>query len=175
MPPTQALRVPQASSVLAGPQPQPQMPAVQGRVVQDNASRWRIEAPDFVFGMGDSDDKSAGAGPSPQMDAQLLGAELMAEQVDTPPRAAVELPPVAAIAESAPVVDPAPAATGTPAAETSSPLATPMLDIVPPSEISRPQLRIARETMPVNQRPPRYGSLTVSDALSEDEVIALFG
>jgi hypothetical protein len=50
-----------------------------------------------------------------------------------------------------------------------------VLDIVPPSEISRPQLRIARETMPVNQRPLRYGSLTVSDALSEDEVIALFG
>jgi hypothetical protein len=29
--------------------------------------------------------------------------------------------------------------------------------------------------MPANQRPLRYGSLTVSDALSEDEVIALFG
>jgi hypothetical protein len=36
-------------------------------------------------------------------------------------------------------------------------------------------LRIAREAMPVNQRPPRFGSLTVTDALSEDEVIALFG
>jgi hypothetical protein len=171
--PGEALRIPEAPSIPAAPQPQ--MPAVQGRVVQDNASRWRIEAPDFVFGMGDSDDKSAGAVPSLQLDAQLLGAELMAEQVDTLPRAAVELPPIAPAAESVPVVNSAPAAIGTPAAETSSPLAPPMLDIVPPSEISRPQLRIAREAIPVNQRPPRYGSLTVSDALSEDEVIALFG
>jgi hypothetical protein len=49
------------------------------------------------------------------------------------------------------------------------------LDVVPLGEISRPQLRIAREAIPVNQRPPRFGSLTVTDALSEDEVIALFG
>ena len=172
----EAARVPQAPSVLAAPETaRPQMTAARSRVVQDNATRWHIEGPDFVFGADDSDDKSAGAasaGPSPQMHAQLLGAELMAaELVDD--------------AQSAPVVDPAvdpvldpvpvPAAIKTPAAETSSPLATPMLDIAPPSEISRPQLRIARETMPVNQRPLRYGSLTVSDALSEDEVIALFG
>jgi hypothetical protein len=169
-------RVPQAPSVpAASATARPQMTAAQSRVAQDNTTRWHIEGPDFVFGADDRDDKSAGAapaGPSPQMHAQLLGAELMAaELVDD--------------AQSAPVVDPAlnpvldavpvPAASKTPAAETSSPLATPMLDSVPPSEISRPQLRIAGETMPVNQRPLRYGSLTVSDALSEDEVIALFG
>jgi hypothetical protein len=176
----EAARVLQAPSALAAPATaQPQMTAARSRVVQDNATRWHIEGPDFVFGADGSDDKNAGAapaGPSPQMHAQLLGAELMAaELVDD--------------AKSAPVVDkavdpvlgpvldpvPVPAATKTPAAETSSPLATPMLDIAPPSEISRPQLRIARETMPANQRPLRYGSLTVSDALSEDEVIALFG
>ena len=172
----EAARVLQAPSALAAPATAPpQMTAAQSRVMQDNATRWHIEGPDFVFGADDNDDKSGGAapaGPSPQMHAQLLGAELMAaELVDD--------------AGSGPVVDkaahpvldpvPVPAATKTPAAETSSPLATPALDIVPPSEISRPQLRIARETMPVNQRPLRYGSLTVSDALSEDEVIALFG
>jgi len=55
----------------------------------------------------------------------------------------------------------------------------PALEIVPLTDVSRPQLRIAhegiRETAPVVTRPPRYGSLTVNDALSEDEVIALFG
>jgi hypothetical protein len=174
----EAARVPQAPSVLAAPQTaRPQMTAAPGRVAQDNATRWHIEGPDFVFGAGDSDDKSAGggpAGPSPQMHAQLLGAELMAAELIDDARSA---PVVDKVADPGPVSDPmpVPAATKTPGAETSSPLATPMLDIVPPSEISRPQLRIARETMPVNQRPLRYGSLTVSDALSEDEVIALFG
>jgi len=172
----EAARVLQAPSALAAPATaQPQMMAARSRVVQDNATRWHIEGPDFVFGADDSDNKGAGAapaGPSPQMHAQLLGAELMAaELVDD----AGSAPVVNKAAD--PVLDPAPvpAATKTPAAETSSPLATPVSDIAPPSEISRPQLRIARETMPVNQRPLRYGSLTVSDALSEDEVIALFG
>jgi hypothetical protein len=50
-----------------------------------------------------------------------------------------------------------------------------MLDIVPLSEVSRPQLRIASEAAPAPPRAPRFGSLTVTDALSEDEVIALFG
>ena len=173
----EAARVPQqAPSVLAASATaRPQMTAAQSRVVQDNTTRWHIEGPDFVFGADDSGGNSPGAapaGPSPQMHAQLLGAELMAtELVD--------------VAESAPVVDPVlgpvldsvplPAVTETPTAETISALAAPMLDVAPPSEILRPQLRIARETMPANQRPLRYGSLTVSDALSEDEVIALFG
>jgi hypothetical protein len=186
-----AVHVPEAPSVLAASETaQPPMPAAQRRLVQDNAARWHIEGPDFVFdmgdsGMGDSGDKHAGAAPagaSPQMHAQLLGAELMAtELVETPQRVAEGLPPVAAVAESRPTVDlvldpvSGPAVTGTPAAETASPLAAPVLDAVPLSEIPRPQLRIARETIPVNQRPLRYGSLTVSDALSEDEVIALFG
>ena len=169
----EAAHVPQAPSVLAVPATaRPQMTAAQGRVVQDNATRWHIEGPDFVFGADDSGGNSpsaAPAGPSPQMHAQLLGAELMAtELVD--------------VAESAPVVDPAvdPALGRVPlppvtTAETVSALTAPVLDVAPPSEILRPQLRIARETMPANQRPLRYGSLTVSDALSEDEVIALFG
>jgi hypothetical protein len=66
-------------------------------------------------------------------------------------------------------VRPAPAAT-----EQAAPLSSPELDVVPLAEIARPQLRAAREMTP-SQRPPRYGSLTVTDALSEDEVIALFG
>jgi hypothetical protein len=176
----EAARVLQAPSALAAPATaQPQMTATRSRVVQDNATRWHIEGPDFVFGADDSDDKSGGAapaGPSPQMHAQLLGAELMAaELVDDAGSAPVVNKAADPVLD--PVLDPAPvpAATKTPAAETSSPLATPLLDMVPPSETSRPQLRIARETMPVNQRPLRYGSLTVSDALSEDEVIALFG
>jgi hypothetical protein len=175
-----AVRVPQAPSVLAASETaRQQMTAAQSRVMQDNATRWHIEGPDFVFGADDGGDKTAGAapaGPSPQMHAQLLGAELMAaELVDDAESAPVVHPAVDPVLD--PVLDPVPvpAATKTPTAEASSPLATPMLDIVPPSEISRPQLRIARETMPVNQRPLRYGSLTVSDALSEDEVIALFG
>ena len=169
-------RVPQAPSVpAASATARPQMTAAQSRVAQDNTTRWHIEGPDFVFGADDRGDKSAGAapaGPSPQMQAQLLGAELMAaELVDDAQSAPVVDPAVNPVLDAVPV----PAASKTPAAETSSPLATPMLDSVPPSEISRPQLRIAGETMPVNQRPLRYGSLTVSDALSEDEVIALFG
>jgi hypothetical protein len=60
-----------------------------------------------------------------------------------------------------------------------TPVSPPALEIVPLTEVARPQLRIAhegiRETPPVVQRQPRYGSLTVTDALSEDEVIALFG
>ncbi len=169
-------RVPQAPSVpAASATARPQMTAAQSRVAQDNTTRWHIEGPDFVFGADERDDKSAGAapaGPSPQMHAQLLGAELMAaELVDDAQSAPVVDPAVNPVLDAVPV----PAASKTPAAETSSPHATPMLDSVPPSEISRPQLRIAGETMPVNQRPLRYGSLTVSDALSEDEVIALFG
>jgi hypothetical protein len=169
----EAVRLPQAPSVLAASATaRPQMTAAQSRLVQDNATRWHIEGPDFVFGADDSGGNSPGAapaGPSPQMHAQLLGAELMAtELVD--------------VAESAPVADPVldpsldpvplPPVTATPTAETVSALAAPVLDVAPPSEILRPQLRIARETTP---RPLRYGSLTVSDALSEDEVIALFG
>jgi hypothetical protein len=185
----EAVRVPRAPTVPAASEiARPQMTAARSRTVQDNAMRWHIEGPDFVFGMGDGDEGTgaAAAAPSLQMHAQLLGAELMGQQqVETPLRAAVELPPVAAVAESAPAVNPVvaavldplpvPAVTATPTAEAASPLAVPVLDIVPPSEISRSQLRIAREAMPANQRPLRYGSLTVSDALSEDEVIALFG
>jgi hypothetical protein len=147
---------------------------MQDRVTQDNASRWRIDSPDFVFGMG-SDAVGQGeknADPSPQMHAQLLGAELMAEEVAPTPRAAVELPQAEAM-EPVPAPEPVAAVTEMAAADIASPLAAPALDLVPPTEIVRPNLRIAREAM--NQRPLRYGSLTVSDALSEDEVIALFG
>jgi hypothetical protein len=176
----EAMRVPQAPNVLAASETaRPQMTAAQSRVVQDNATRWHIEGPDFVFGADNSDDESAGAapaGPSPQMHAQLLGAELMAtELVDDAKSARVVDPAVDPVLDPGLDPVPLPAVTETPTAETVSALAAPVLDVAPPSEILRPQLRIARETMPANQRPLRYGSLTVSDALSEDEVIALFG
>ena len=62
----EAARVPQqAPSVLAASATaRPQMTAAQSRVVQDNATRWHIEGPDFVFGADDSDDKSGGAAPA---------------------------------------------------------------------------------------------------------------
>jgi hypothetical protein len=153
---------------------QPALAPLRARVPQDNAQRWHIEGPDFVFGAGDQDIKLGSAEPqskslqseslqskSPQMHAQLLGAELLrAEQwVEEAPQPVVVAP------------DPQPALS---AAEAPPPAAA-VLDIAPLTEISRPQLRIASEAMPVNQRGPRYGSLTVTDALSEDEVIALFG
>lgn len=164
------------------------MPAVgamrPGRASQDNSPRWHIDSPDFVFGAANQGETMPGSEPQPataQMQSQLLGAEIMGaeaweaevkaqstSQGDAPPAAreepsrletAIDVRPVAAAAAS-PV--PSPAAS------------SPELDIVPFTETARPQLRVAREAMP-GQRAPRYGSLTVTDALSEDEVIALFG
>ncbi len=68
-----------------------------------------------------------------------------------------------------------------PAAVSETPAAaTPVLgfspsEVVPFAEIPRPQLQIANDPAPVNQPPRRYDSLTATDSLSEDEVIALFG
>jgi hypothetical protein len=175
-----------AAAEMARPErTQPAPSPLPGRVPQDNAQRWHIEAPDFVFGAGDQDInigsielqsgslqskslQSKSLQPkSPQMHAQLLGAELIRaeEWVETPSDAAEAPQPVVAVPDPEPV----------PAAAESPRPAAAMLDIAPLAEISRPQLRIAREAMPVGQRAPRYGSLTVTDALSEDEVIALFG
>ena len=84
---------------------------------------------------------------------------------------AVEAAAVDAIVEAAIEAAPAQAEPEMPV----SPPAVSVLDVESLGEISRPQLRIAREPMPVSQRLPRFGSLTVTDALSEDEVIALFG
>ena len=171
----------------------PQRRASQG-VSQDNSPRWHIDSPDFVFGAAalDAGIVTAGSQPeTPQLQSQRLGAEIMSEQI-VPPAAgrgeirqearqvpqsrltAIEAAAVDTIVEAAIEVRPMPAA------EPATPVAPPavsasVLDVVPLGEISRPQLRIAREAMPVNARPPRFGSLTVTDALSEDEVIALFG
>jgi hypothetical protein len=160
------------------------MPAVgamrRGRVPQDNSPRWHIDAPDFVFGSADPDETMPGSEPQPataQLQSQLLGAEIMsaeaweaevraAQPASQGEAAALEEPPQLGTAMD---VRPAPAAT-----EEAAPLSSPELDVVPLAEIARPQLRAAREMTP-SQRPPRYGSLTVTDALSEDEVIALFG
>ena len=169
-------------------------PVPQRRVPQDNSPRWHIEGPDFVFGAAALDAGIVTAEPqreTPQLQSQRLGAEIMSGQIvphaaalqetsqdAQQPRqelqshlTAVEAAAVDTIVEAA--IEAAPAEPATPV---SPPAVSPsVLDVVPLVEISRPQLRIAREAMPVNQRPPRFGSLTVTDALSEDEVIALFG
>lgn len=175
---------------------QPPQRRVSQGVSQDNSPRWHIEGPDFVFGAAVLDAGLVTAEPqreTPQLQSQRLGAEIMSEQivplaaarqetrqesqsrltaveaavVDTIVEAAIEVRPTPTAIEPATPV--APPAVSPPAVSSS------VLDVVPLGEISRPQLRIAREVMPVNQRPPRFGSLTVTDALSEDEVIALFG
>jgi hypothetical protein len=81
-------------------------------------------------------------------------------------------PPVIVAAAKPESASPVPAASAviTPTPEYPAPL-----ELVPLSEISRPQLRIASDAIPATQRAVRYDSLTVTDALSEDEVIALFG
>jgi hypothetical protein len=150
----------------------------QRRVPQDNAPRWHIEAPDFVFGESGYDDRNGGAKPAGETalsHSQLLGAALLSQKDDElagsfeePPRAAI-----AAAIEPAMELESA-AIAGPPAAQTPI-LSFPPPEIVPLPEISRPQLRIANAPAPVNQQPRRYDSLTVTDALSEDEVIALFG
>jgi hypothetical protein len=175
-------------------EPQPQgrgAQAVSYGVSQDNSPRWHIESPDFVFGAA-ADSLDAGmiaAAPqreTPQHQSQLLGAEIMSEPIvplaaarqDARQEPQSRLTP----GEVAAVDSIVEAAIETPAAEVAEPpaisppaVSPSALDVVPLVEISRPQLRIAREAMPVNARPPRFGSLTVTDALSEDEVIALFG
>jgi hypothetical protein len=172
-------------------EPPPQRRVSQG-VSQDNSPRWHIESPDFVFGAAALDAGMIIAEPrreTPQLQSQRLGAEIMSRPMvrqetrqdvrqemhqDTlqEPQSrltAAEAAVVDTIVEAAIEAAPVPAA---PAMPVSPPA---VLDAVPLGEISRPQLRIAREPMPVSQRPPRFGSLTVTDALSEDEVIALFG
>jgi hypothetical protein len=172
--------------------PPPRRRVSQG-VSQDNSPRWHIESPDFVFGAAALDAGMITAEPrreTPQLQSQRLGAEIMSQPIvplnatrqearqekhqDThqEPQSrltAAEAAVVDTIVEAAIEAAPVPAA---PAMPVSPPA---VLDAVPLGEISRPQLRIAREPMPVSQRPPRFGSLTVTDALSEDEVIALFG
>jgi hypothetical protein len=169
-------------------------------VSQDNSPRWHIDSPDFVFGAAalDAGIVTAGSQPeTPQLQSQRLGAEIMSEQTVPPGAArqevrpdarhespsrltAVEAAVVDTIVEAAMEVRPMPVA-AEPATPAAQPAVSPpavsasVLDVVPLGEVSRPQLRIAREAMPVNQHPPRFGSLTVTDALSEDEVIALFG
>jgi hypothetical protein len=157
-------------------------------VPQDNSPRWHIEGPDFVFGAAALDAGMVTGVPqreNPQLQSQRLGAEIMARQIDDAPQethqephqesqshlTAAEAAVVDTIVEAA--IEAAPAEPATPVSPPAVSLS--VLDVVPLAEISRPQLRIAREPMPVNQRPPRFGSLTVTDALSEDEVIALFG
>lgn len=185
-------------------EPPPQRRVAPG-VSQDNSPRWHIEGPDFVFGAAvlDAGMVMVSAEPqreTPQLQSQRLGAEIMSEQIvplaatrqetrqdvredvrqDT--RQATRQEPQSRLtAVEAAVVDTiVEAAIEATPAEPATPVAPPavspsVLDVVPLAEISRPQLRITREAMPVNQRPPRFGSLTVTDALSEDEVIALFG
>jgi hypothetical protein len=173
-------------------EPPPQRRASQG-VSQDNSPRWHIESPDFVFGAADLDAGIIIAEPqreTPQLQSQRLGAEIMSQPIvplaatsqethqdlrqDTCGEPQSRLTPVeAAVVDT--IVEAA-IETPTPAEPVSPPAVSPSaLDVVPLGEISRPQLRIAREAIAVNQRPPRFGSLTVTDALSEDEVIALFG
>lgn len=168
------------------------MPAVgamrQGRVPQDNSPRWHIESPDFVFGAADPDEAMPGTEPQPapaQMQSQLLGAEIMSAEaweaeVRAQPTSQGDAPPAAgeepSQLETAMDVQPVPVATEEAAPFPSPAASSPELelDVVPFTDTARPQLRVAREAMP-SQRAPRYGSLTVTDALSEDEVIALFG
>jgi hypothetical protein len=147
------------------------------RVPQDNAPLWHIDAPDFVFGKSGREDVRGAVEPIGETalaQSQLLGAAILSAKNDEvaaafegPPDAVME----AAIEETAiKAMEPAPAAE--PARLTVSPPA----EIVPLVEISRPQLRIANDPAPpAPQQQRRYDSLTGTDALSEDEVIALFG
>ena len=187
------------------PQPQtlePQTAAVPAELAvsiplrQDNAPRWHIDSPDFVFAGGDLGGGDLGGGDlgggdlgggdlgdanpvqsepdseRQESDADLLPA-LSGTFGETSPRGAAAMleatmseasKPETAIAE--PVIPPPDMA---PSAMTRS-------DIAPPfADIARPQLRIAAEALSPQQRPPRYGALSVADALSEEEVIALFG
>jgi hypothetical protein len=171
-----------ALSEVAIRQPNDEKAAVpQQRVPQDNAPRWHIDAPDFVFDCSGRDAKNGGAEPAGETalsHSQLLGAALLsadkaAGSFEGPMRAALE-PAIELAVE--PSVEPVSAAVAVmPAAEPPIPSISPPAEIVPLPEISRPQLRIANDPAPVNQHPRRYDSLTVTDALSEDEVIALFG
>jgi hypothetical protein len=170
---------------------QPQRPASRS-LSQDNSPRWHIEAPDFVFGAEALDATLITAEPqreTAQLQSQLLGAEIMSERTvplaagrqetrqETRQESGQEAQSRLTAAEAAVVDTIVEAAIETPpaSAEPAKPVSPTALDVVPLVEISRPQLRIAREAMPVSQRAPRFGSLTVTDALSEDEVIALFG
>ena len=182
----------------------------QQRVPQDNAPRWHIEAPDFLFGASGHDARNGGAKPAGESalsQSQLLGAALLsvkddaaADAFEAPPRAAIaaaiESPTIAfAWTDGMPMtpieratasrhgtrhgnrmnLELGPAAVGvTPAA------ATPVLSFSPPevvpfAEIPRPQLRIANDPRRSISAPRRYNSLTATNSLSEDEVIALFG
>ncbi len=190
----------------------------QQRVPQDNAPRWHIEAPDFLFDESGHDARNGGARPAGESalsQSQLLGAALLSVKDDVaadafvaPPRAAMaaaiespsdlrmelgmelgmarvmEMPMEPPIERARETVMETGMETGMqlgPAAVSETPAATtPVLgfsppEVVPFAEIPRPQLRIANDPAPVNQPPRRYDSLTATDSLSEDEVIALFG
>jgi hypothetical protein len=148
------------------------------RVPQDNAPLWHIDAPDFVFGKSGREDVRGAVEPIGETalaQSQLLGAAILSANNDEvaaafegPPDAVME----AAIEEAAikAVVEPARGV------EPPRPSPSPPAEIVPLVEISRPQLRIANDPAPpAPQQQRRYDSLTGTDALSEDEVIALFG
>ena len=153
-------------------------PTPRERLPQDNAPRWHIEAPDFVFG-GEVRDEKAGSAEAPAEAAparlEISSAQFLPEITDNQADAD-EAPPSVAAAEPAPA-SPAPASAVLAASDvpTPAPDFPPPREPVPPAEISRPQLRLASDAIPANQRALRYDSLTVTDALSEDEVIALFG
>jgi hypothetical protein len=147
--------------------------APQQRLPQDNAPRWHIEAPDFVFG-GEARDEKTGSAETPVEAAparpEISSAQFLPEITDDQADS-YEAPPSVVAAEPAPA-SPVLAASD---ATTPAPDFPPPRELVPPAEISRPQLRLASDAVPANQRALRYDSLTVTDALSEDEVIALFG
>jgi hypothetical protein len=150
-----------------------QAPAPRERLPQDNAPRWHIEAPDFVFG-GEARDEKAGSAEAPAEAAPaqpvISSAQFLPEITDDEADSYQAPPAVAAI-------EPAPASPVLAASDVTTPAPdfSPPREPVPPPEISRPQLRLASDAVPANQRALRYDSLTVTDALSEDEVIALFG
>ncbi len=156
-----------AQSEHAGPDLTPAA-AARDSVIQDNSPRWYIEPPDFVFSGGGqrSDVEIESAAASVARETQLSGARLLtesrddaAETFDRPQGVVVALDFTSTTSADA-------------AAAPSSPPAT-ALDPVP--DPLRPQLRVANLDAPTHHRPIRGGPLSVADALSEDEVIALFG
>ncbi len=161
-----------------------QAPAPRERLPQDNAPRWHIEAPDFVFG-GEVTRTRKPAPPKLPLKQRRRGSQISSAQflpeITDDQADADEAPPSVAAAEPAPTspapISPAPASAVLAASDvpTPAPDFPPPRELVPPAEISRPQLRLASDAIPANQRALRYNSLTVTDALSEDEVIALFG
>jgi hypothetical protein len=138
--------------------------SAQDHAVRDKSPRWHIEAPDFVFsGGGRRSDVEMESASSVAHQTQLSGAQLLAESTDD---AAGSFRRAQGIVVALEFASESTAAAPTSASATGR-------ESLP--ESSRPQLRVANVGASTHHSPIRSGPLSVADALSEDEVIALFG